>query len=187
VAVERTAENPIVPFSLFFDRNRLATFAATFLTGGVTFTVAVLIALYVQTMMGYGPLRAAIGFIPFAFATAVGAGASSRLVTWFPPRVVVIAGSILVAGAIPCGSTLNHGVPYFPNLVLPIVIAGIGLGMINVPLGLALIASVGLEQVGPISAIATMLRSLGGPLVLGPSSRPPSRRARCTWAAPMGR
>ena len=172
---------------MFFDRNRLATFGAMFLTGGVTFTVAVLIALYVQTMMGYGPLRAAIGFIPFAFATAVGAGASSRLVTWFPPRVVVIAGSILVAGAMLLGSTLNHGIPYFPDLVVPMVLAGIGLGMINVPLGLALIASVGLEQVGPISAIAMMLRSLGGPLVLGPSSRPPSRRARCTWAAPTGR
>ena len=32
--VEHTAENPILPFSLFFDRNRLATFATTFLTGG---------------------------------------------------------------------------------------------------------------------------------------------------------
>jgi hypothetical protein len=166
VAVERTAENPIVPFSLFFDRNRLATFAATFLTGGVTFTVAVLIALYVQNILGYGPLRAAIGFIPFAIATAIGVGASSRLVTWFPPRVVVIAGSILVAGAMLLGSTLNHGIPYFPDLVVPMVVAGIGLGMINVPLGLSLIASVGLDRIGPTSAISVMLRCLGGPLVL---------------------
>ena len=36
VVVERTAENPIVPFSLFFDRNRMATFAAMFLSGGVS-------------------------------------------------------------------------------------------------------------------------------------------------------
>ena len=32
--VERTAVNPVVPFSLFRDRNRLATFAAIFLAGG---------------------------------------------------------------------------------------------------------------------------------------------------------
>ncbi|MGA9679456.1 MAG: MFS transporter [Mycobacterium sp.] len=166
VLVERTAENPIVPFSLFFDRNRMATFGAMFLTGGVTFTMAVLVALYVQTIMGYGPMRAAIGFIPFALATPIGAGASSRLVTRFSPRLVVIAGGILLLGAILCGSMLNRGIPYFPNLVLPIVIAGIGLGMINVPLGLALIASVGVDQVGPASAIAIMLRSLGGPLVM---------------------
>lgn len=166
ILVERTAENPIVPLTLFFDRNRLATFAATFLTGGVTFTMAVLIALYVQNVMGYGPMHAAIAFVPFAFATAVGAGVASRLVTRFPPRALVITGGIVLLGAISCGSTLSRGAPYFPNLALPIVVAGIGLGMINVPLGLALIASVRVDELGPISAIAVMLRSLAGPLVL---------------------
>ena len=34
VFVERRAVNPVVPFSLFRDRNRLATFAAVFLAGG---------------------------------------------------------------------------------------------------------------------------------------------------------
>jgi hypothetical protein len=62
--VERTAENPVVPFELFFDRNRLATFVAIFLGGGVLFTVTVLIGLYVQELMGYSALRAGVGFIP---------------------------------------------------------------------------------------------------------------------------
>ncbi|HWS91918.1 MAG TPA: MFS transporter, partial [Mycobacterium sp.] len=164
--VERTAENPIVPLSLFFDRNRLATFAAMFLTGGVGFTLAVLIALYVQNIMGYSPLRAGVSFIPFFIAMAIGLGASSRLVAWFPPRAVVIAGGILLLGAMLYGSTLNRGIPYFPNLVLPIVVGGIGIGMISVPLTLSLIASVGVDRIGPTSAIAVMLQSLGGPLVL---------------------
>jgi len=164
--VERTAVNPIVPFSLFFDRNRVATFAAAFLTGGVTFAMAVLIALYVQSIMGYGPMRAAIGFTPFAIADAIGVAAAWRLVTRFPPRAVVIAGSILLLGAFSCGATLNRGIPYFPNLVLAMVVAGVGLGMINVPLGLALIAGVHRDHIGPTSAIVVMLRSLGGPLVL---------------------
>jgi MFS family permease len=164
--VERTAENPIVPFDLFFDRNRLATFAAMFLVAGVMLTLTLLIAVYVQDIMGYSVVRAGIGFIPFAIATAIGVTASSRLVMWFPPRVVVIAGSILLLGAMLYGSTLNRGIPYFPNLVLPIVVGGIGTGMINVPLGLSLIASVGLDRIGPTSAIAMMLSGLGGPVVL---------------------
>ena len=44
LVVERTAENPIVPLSLFFDRNRLATFAAMFLVRGIGFTMTVLLA-----------------------------------------------------------------------------------------------------------------------------------------------
>ena len=133
---------------------------------GRCFTLTVVVALYVQSIMGYSPLRAGISFIPFAIAMAIGVGASSRLVSWFPPRVVVIAGAILMLGAMLYGSTLNRGVPYFPNLVLPLVVGAIGLGMINVPLTLSLIASVGVDRIGPASAIAVMLQSLGGPLVL---------------------
>ena len=164
--VERTAENPVVPFNLFFDRNRLATFAAMFLVTGVRFTLCWLIALYVQTMMGYSPLRAAISFIPFAIATAIGVGASSRLVSWSSPRVVVIAGASFALAALLYGSTLHRGVPYFPNLVLPIVVGAIGFGMITVPLSLSLIASVGVDRIGPTSAIALMLQSLAGPVLL---------------------
>ena len=166
VMVERTAENPVVPFSLFFDRNRLAAFAVIFLAGGVLFTVTLLVALYVQDIMGYSALRAGVGFIPFALAVGVGAGASSRLVTRFPPRVVVIVGGILMLGGVLGTSMLTRGIPYFPNLVLPLVVAGIGVGVINVPLALSLIASVGFDRIGPTSAIAVMLRSLGGPVVL---------------------
>ena len=128
--------------------------------------MTVLLAMYVQNIMGYSPLRAAIGFIPFAIAMAIGTAVSSRLVTWFSPRVMVIAGGILVLGAMLYGSTLTGGIPYFPNLVLPIVVGAIGLGMISVPLALSLIASVGFDRIGPASAIAVMLQSLGGPLVL---------------------
>jgi MFS family permease len=155
-----------VPFSLFVDRNRLATFAVIFLAGGVLFTLTLLITLYVQDIMGYSALRAGVGFIPFALAVGVGAGVSSRLVTWLPPRAVVIVGGILMLGGVLGASTLTRGIPYFPNLVLPLVVAGIGVGVINVPLALSLIASVGFDRIGPTSAIAVMLRSLGGPVVL---------------------
>ena len=92
VFVERSAVNPVVPFDLFRDRNRLATFAAIFLAGGVMFTLTVLIGLYVQDIMGYSALKAGIGFIPFVIALGIGLGLSSQLVSKFPPRILVIAG-----------------------------------------------------------------------------------------------
>jgi hypothetical protein len=166
LVVERTAENPIVPLSLFLDRDRVATFAAMFLVRGIGFTMTVLLAMYVQSIMGYSPLRAAVGFIPFAFAMAIGTAASSRLVTWFSPRVMVIGGGIVVLGATLYCSRLNAGIPYFPNLVVPIVVGAIGLGMIGVPLALSLFASVAADRIGPASAISVMLQNLGGPLIL---------------------
>ena len=166
VFVERSAVNPVVPFTLFRDRNRLATFAAVFLAGGVMFTLTVLIGLYVQDIMGYSALRAGIGFIPFVIALGVGLAISSQLVSYFPPRALVIAGGVLVLGAMIYGSTLNADIPYFPNLVIPIVVGGLGIGMIVVPLTVSAIAGVGHDQIGPVSAIALMLQNLGGPVVL---------------------
>lgn len=93
VGVERTAKNPVVPFDLFLDRDRLATFAAMFLTRGVGFTLTVLVAMYVQNIMSYSALRAGISFIPFAIAMTVGVVVSSRVVARFSTRVVVIVGS----------------------------------------------------------------------------------------------
>ncbi len=104
--------------------------------------------------------------VVFAIATVIGAGVASRLVMWFSPRVMVIAGGMLLLGSTLYVSTLNSGVPYFPNLVLPMVVGSIGLGVINVPLGLSLFASVGVDRIGPATAIAVMLQSLGGPFVL---------------------
>ncbi|ORA79321.1 MFS transporter [Mycolicibacter kumamotonensis] len=164
--VERTAENPVVPFSLFRDRNRLATFAAIFLAGGVLFTVTVTIGLYVQDLMGYSALRAGVGFIPFVIGLGVGLGVSSQLVRLFPPRVLVIAGGIVVLGAMIYGSTVDRDIPYFPNFVTLIVLGGLGMGVIVVPLTLSAIAGVGFDQIGPTSAIALMLQNLGGPIVL---------------------
>ncbi len=164
--VERSAENPVVPFDLFRDRNRLFTNVAIFLAGGVMFTVTVIIGLYVQDVMGYSALRAGIGFIPFAIAMGIGLGVSSQLVSHFSPRVIVIGGGLLVLGAMLYGSTLNRGIPYFPNLIVPIMVGGIGIGMVIVPLTLSAIAGVGFDRIGPASAIALMLQNLGGPLVL---------------------
>jgi EmrB/QacA subfamily drug resistance transporter len=166
VVVERSAENPVVPFDLFRERNRTATFAAIFLAGGVMFTLTVLIGLYVQDIMGYSALRAGIGFIPFVIALGIGLGLSSHLVSLFPPRLLVIGGGVLVLSAMIYGSTLHGDIPYFPNLVLPITVGGFGIGMIVVPLTVSAIAGVGFDRIGPVSAIALMLQNLGGPVVL---------------------
>ncbi|OBH15439.1 MFS transporter [Mycolicibacter terrae] len=164
--VERTAENPVVPFSLFRDRNRLATFAAIFLAGGVLFTLTVTIGLYVQDLMGYSALHAGVGFIPFVIGLGIGLGLSSQLVRRFPPRVLVIAGGVVLLGAMIYGSTIDRNISYFPNFVTLIVLGGLGIGVIVVPLTLSAIAGVGFDQIGPTSAIALMLQNLGGPLVL---------------------
>ncbi|MGH3583504.1 MAG: MFS transporter, partial [Mycobacterium sp.] len=55
---ERGTDNPLVPLSMFDNRNRVASFVAYFLAGGVMLTLSVMIGLLVQDVLGYSPLRA---------------------------------------------------------------------------------------------------------------------------------
>jgi EmrB/QacA subfamily drug resistance transporter len=164
--VERTADNPLVPFSVFNNRNRVATFVAWFLGGGVLLTVTVMVGLLAQDVLGYSALRAGICFLPFAVAVGVGNVLATKLAPLFAPRWLIIGGGLFVLAAMLYGSTLTRDIPYFPDLFGPIVVGGFGIGIISVILPLCAVAGVGPSEIGPVSAITLMVQNLGGPLVL---------------------
>jgi EmrB/QacA subfamily drug resistance transporter len=164
--VERTADHPIVPFSVFDNRNRVMTFVSLFLAGGVMLTATVMIGLYVQDVMGYSALRTGVCFIPFAVALGTGTVVGARVAPHVAPRWVIIVSGALVLAAMLYGSTLNRGIPYFPDLVVPIVVGGFGIGVISVILPLCAVADVGPKEIGPVSAITLVVYNLGGPVVL---------------------
>jgi EmrB/QacA subfamily drug resistance transporter len=166
LAVERTAEHPLVPFSLFYNRNRVATFASLFLAGGVLLALTVMVGLYVQDVLGYSALRAGISFIPFAIAFGLGNVSAARVAPLMAPRWLIIGGGAFVLGAMMYGSTLTRTIPYFPDLFVPIVVGGFGIGVISVILPLCAVANVGPREIGPVASITLMVQNLGGPLVL---------------------
>jgi hypothetical protein len=164
--VERTAENPVLPLSLFKDRNRVATFAAIFLAGGVLFTLTITIGLYMQDLMKYSPLRTGISAIPFVVGMGIGLALSSQLVTRMAPRVLILCGGVVVFAAMLYGSTIDRTIAYFPNFSMAIFVGGLGIGTIVVPVILSAITGVDADRIGPLSAISLMLQNLGGPIVL---------------------
>ena len=166
LVVERTADHPLVPMSLFSNRNRVMTFVSLFMGGGVLLTLTVMIGLYVQDVMGYSALRAGVCFIPFAIALGLGNIGAARVAPLIAPRWLVIGGGAFVVGAMLYGSTLNRGIPYFPDLFVPVIVGGFGIGVISVVLPLCAIADVGPREIGPVAAITLMVQNLGGPLVL---------------------
>jgi hypothetical protein len=125
-----------------------------------------MVGLLAQDVLGYSALRAGICFLPFAVAVGVGNVLATRLAPMYAPRWLIIGGGLFVLAAMLYGSTLDRTIPYFPNLFLPIVIGGFGIGIISVVLPLCAVAKVGPSEIGPVSAITLMVQNLGGPLVL---------------------
>ena len=184
---ERKAENPLVPVSVFSERNRVMTLISWFLGGGVLLTVTVMVGLLAQDVLGYSALRAGICFLPFAVAVGVGNVLATKLAPLIAPRWLIIGGGLFVLAAMLYGSTLDRSIPYFPDLFIPIVLGGFGTGIISVVLPLCAVAGVGPREIGPVSAITLMVQNLGGPLVLALPRRcpfaPASAMAACCSSA----
>lgn len=167
LAVERRADNPLLPFSLFADKDRVATFVAIFFAGGVMFSLAAFVALFVQDILGYSPLTAGLAFVPFAFGLGAAAFVASKLVVRIQPRWLVMTGAAIMVGWLLFSVlTMNADSSYFPGIFFPVIGIGFGVGMASIPLPLCAIAGVSATEIGPLTAIALVAQTLGGPVAL---------------------
>ena len=167
LAVERRAENPLLPFSLFADKDRVATFVAIFFAGGVMFSLAAFVALFVQDILGYSPLSAGLAFVPFAFGLGAAAFITSKLVVRIQPRWLVMTGAAIMVGWLLFSVlTMNADSSYFPGIFFPVIGIGFGVGMASIPLPLCALAGVPATEIGPLTAIALVAQTLGGPVAL---------------------
>ncbi|WP_085999532.1 MFS transporter [Rhodococcus triatomae] len=166
LVVERRAENPLLPFSLFRNRNRVATFIAIALVGMVMFSLAPFVALFVQDVLGYTPLRAGMAFVPFAFGLGAAAFVASKLAVRVPPRWLVVTGTVITFAGLMYGSTLDGSATYMGQMFGLVVGVGFGVGLAVVPLPLCAIAGVGPHEIGPLAAIAQVAQTLFGPIGL---------------------
>ncbi|WP_374116436.1 MFS transporter [Hoyosella sp. YIM 151337] len=164
---ERNAKNPLLPFILFRNRDRVATFAAIMIAGAITMCMAVFIALFVQDVLLFSPLQAGLSFVPFAFALGISAQIASKLAVRYQPRWLIATGGLLVAAGLGYASTMTESSTYFPDLFIPILVVGSGIGMSVVPLTLCAVAGVRSSEIGPLTAIALVAQTLGGALGLG--------------------
>lgn len=166
IFAERRVDNPLLPWSLFDNRDRVATFVAIFFAGAVLMVMTVYVAQFVQNVLGYSPLKSGVAFIPFTAGVGVGSAVSSKLVMRVAPRWLALLGAVILVAGLFFGSTIDSSVWYFPTLFVLMCAIGFGVGLVLVPLPLCLLVGVGPSEIGPLAAVGQVLQNLGGPIAL---------------------
>ena len=64
--VEFRVEHPLLPFRIFMNRTRAASFVAMMLLPAAMFSMFFFLSLFIQNVMGYSPLKAGFAFLPFS-------------------------------------------------------------------------------------------------------------------------
>jgi EmrB/QacA subfamily drug resistance transporter len=107
VAIELRSPQPLVRLSFFRTRSIATANGAMFLVAGGMFGMFYFASLYVQEILGYGPLRAGLAFLPVSAGIMVGAVLSQQLIARIGVKVVVVTGMSL--GVAPADAGLASG------------------------------------------------------------------------------
>ncbi|MGX1369392.1 EmrB/QacA subfamily drug resistance transporter [Streptomyces canus] len=162
--------SPLVELSLFKVKSFAAGIAVQTVFGvglGIFFLVW---TLYMQTGLGWSPLRAGLTGVPFSLAVSTAAGLSvQKLVPRFG-RGVLQAGALLMAVGVLLylweAERYGMGISSW-QMALPLVVMGVGMGLIVAPLTDAVLSEVPREHAGSASGLINTVQQMGNALGLG--------------------
>jgi EmrB/QacA subfamily drug resistance transporter len=158
--------DPMLPLGLFRDRNRSGSYATILFVGAGLMGTFYLLALYLQQVLGFGPLWAGVASLPFSTGIILGAGISSKPVERLAPRLVAGPGLLLGALGMLWLSTLTVDSSYAAHVMPALFVTSFGLGMAAVTMTLTAVYGVTEDRAGVASALVNMAQQIGAALGL---------------------
>ena len=167
VLAERAAEQPITPLHLFADRTRSSSYVARLLLVGAVFSMFFFLSQYLQGVMHYSALRTGVAFLPQTVVLFTMTRVAPRLTARFGSERLLVAGLAIALVGMTWLSRIDAGTPYFPNVALPLVALGIGIGLAFIPLTAMSIAGVAPQDAGAASGLVNVSQQIGASLGVG--------------------
>ncbi|WP_369389922.1 MFS transporter [Streptomyces sp. CG1] len=164
---------PLVELSLFKVRSFSAGIVVQLIFGTAFGLFSLTGALYMQIGLGWTPVHSALTSLMFGVTMSVTAIFSiQKLVPRFGRKVLQTGALLLIAGlAIYGWLAREHGTGVTTTLlIVPLVVAGAGLGMIMAPLTSAVLSEVPGEHAGSASGLVNTVNQLGLSFGLGLTS-----------------
>lgn len=158
---EKRAKEPIMDLSLFkspaFTAGNLSGAILMFGMMGMFF----MLPIYMQLNLGYDAIKTGFALTPLSAAVLVSAPLSGRLSDKVGSRWLVFAGMLTAAAAVFWLSFLPYDAGW-QFLAGPLVVAGLGMGLVMAPMTSAVMAVAPHGEEGAASGVLSTMRQLGG-------------------------
>jgi predicted MFS family arabinose efflux permease len=158
----KLAKHPLVPLGVFRRRSLSTANGIAMTVGAALFGVYFFLSLYLQEVNGYSPLAGGLAFLPSGLATLAGALAGSRIVVRLGFRRQLQLGSALTAIGLVWVSRVGVHSAYFAHVFGPLLLVGVGIGVMFVPMTLAATQGIPPQEAGLASGLVNTSRQIGG-------------------------
>ncbi|MET0424740.1 MAG: MFS transporter [Actinoplanes sp.] len=157
---ERRVAEPMLPMSLFRDRNfagaSLSIVLLSFSAGGVLLALTQ----YLQFVLGYAPMRAGFAFIPMIVTAMIFNGIGVVVDKKLGTRVALATGLLLMAAGFAVLATISPDDGYL-KLAIALVVIGAGSGTAGPAAYGTLLAALPPERIGVGSAVNDTVQQVG--------------------------
>jgi EmrB/QacA subfamily drug resistance transporter len=159
---ERRAREPMLPMGLFKSRAFSAGNAAIFFTFASLFGGVFFFAQLLQVGLGYGPFGAGLRLMAWTATFITVAPVAGALADRFGERPFLSGGLALQAAGLGWIALIAEPGLAYSELVVPFVVAGVGVSMAIPAAQSAVVGSVDLTAIGKAAGTNSMVRELGG-------------------------
>jgi MFS family permease len=162
IAWERRASEPMIPMSFFRSRAFSAGNLAIFAVFGSLFAEVYFFSQLLQNAMGYDALGAGLRLMPWTGTFLLIGPIAGALTDRIGERPLMVTGLLIqAAGTIWIALIASPDMSY-SELVVPMVIAGVGISMAIPSAQNSVLGSVAEEAVGKAAGTNSVMRELGG-------------------------
>jgi EmrB/QacA subfamily drug resistance transporter len=156
------APNPLLPPRVVLDRNRGGAYLSMLIASAGMFGTFLFLTYYLQQTLGYSPVVTGLAFLPIAGGIAFAANMSTIvLMPRVGPKPLVATGMLVAAGAAVWLAQLGAHTGYVTGVLGPLIMIGVGLGMVIAPSINTGTFGVAPQDAGVASASVTVGQQLG--------------------------
>jgi EmrB/QacA subfamily drug resistance transporter len=166
VAVERRAKSPMVPPSLFTERQFTGANLMTLVVYGALGGVLFFLTLQLQTVVGYGPLIAGLATLPMTLLMLFLAAKGGELGARIGPRLPMTVGPIVCATGVGLLTGVGQGTSYVLGILPGVVVFGLGLCLLVAPLTATVLAAAPDRYAGAASGVNNAVARAGSLLAV---------------------
>jgi EmrB/QacA subfamily drug resistance transporter len=152
---------PLVPFSLFRDRNfSLMNWVAAAVAIGMM-GIFLPLTIYLQSALGFSALRAGLTLAPASLVSMFVAPAAGRLTDRIGGKYLLTAGLVLFAGGMGWIAVIATTTSTWLDFLAALVVAGVGMGLVFAPMTTTALRSVQPMMAGAASGMLNTVRQVG--------------------------
>jgi EmrB/QacA subfamily drug resistance transporter len=157
------AARPLLPPRVVLDRNRGGAYLSMFTGAAGLFGIFLFLTYYLQQTLGYSPLVTGVAFLPMSAGLIAAANlATITLMPRFGPKPLIASGMLAASGGTAWLAHLGPHTAYTTGVLGPLILAGIGVGMVIAPVINTGTFGVAPQDAGVASATVTVGQMLGG-------------------------